>query len=458
MSTRRQIGLALLLILAASVVAVAYTRSDGSSVEGGGQEGHNHAAMTGGDELNPVRLTSEAARLIGVTFAEVQFRPVRRTVQTVGRIVYDETRLATVNPKIDGWVERLYVDFTGAPVREGQALMDVYSPKLVSAQEELILARRLADDTAGREGGRASQTAQELLQSSRRRLLYWDIPADEIQRIEETGEVRKALTLRSPASGVVVEKGVVEGDRIMPGMTVYRIADLSTVWVETDVFEKDLSLVRVGQDAHVTLEAYPDRGFHGRVTYVYPTVSMESRTGTIRLELANPDLDLKPGMYAKIRLDVPATTDRLMVPRSAVLDTGERTLVFVRDADGTLMPREVRTGLNAGRDIEILEGLTAGQRVVSSAGFLIDAESRLGSAMSAEDEPSSGMEHAGHSESGQTPEEQHSGHEMPADSTGHEGHEGQGEHEGHGEMEAMDDERSGETKATGRSPHQGHQG
>ncbi|HZD06338.1 MAG TPA: efflux RND transporter periplasmic adaptor subunit, partial [Longimicrobiales bacterium] len=297
------------------------------------------------------------------------------SLDALGTVAYDETRLATVNPKVDGWVEELFVDFTGAPVERGQPLLAVYSPKLVSAQEELVLAARLARD-AGE--GRASENARALLESARRRLAYWDIPADEIRRIEDTGEITKTLTLRAPASGVVVEKNVVEGDRIMPGMTVYRVADLSRVWVEADVFEKDLALVHVGQEATASFETYPGRTFPARVTYVYPTVSMESRTGRIRLELPNPSLALKPGMYARIELDVPPGEPTLVVPRSSVLDTGARSLVFVRAEDGSLVPREVTPGRTAGREVEVLEGLQAGERVVSSAAFLVDAESNLG--------------------------------------------------------------------------------
>ena len=186
--------------------------------------------------------------------------------------------------------------------------------------------------------------------------------------------------VRAPASGVVVEKkNVVEGDRIMPGMTVYRIADLSRVWVEAEVFEKDLALVREGQAAQVSFEAYPGKAFAGKVTYVYPTVSVQSRTARVRVELANPGLTLKPGMFANVGLDVPPGAPTLVVPRSAVIATGERVLVFVQAADGMLMPREVQMGRTSGQLQELLAGVEAGERVVSSAAFLVDAESNLGS-------------------------------------------------------------------------------
>jgi RND family efflux transporter MFP subunit len=328
-----------------------------------------------------VTLDPENARRIGVTYATATSRPFSRTVSTVGNVVYDETRLANVNPKIEGWVEQLYVDFTGAPIRKGQPLLSIYSPMLVSAQEELILARRLTQRAAGSESTRSSRNAQELLESARRRLRYWDIPEEQIARIEESGMPQKTLTLLAPASGIVVEKNVVEGARVMPGMDLYRIADLSRVWVEGEVFEKDLSLVRLGQSARVTFEAYPGEVFTGTVTYVYPTVSVEARTGQIRVELDNAGLRLKPGMYAKLELQASDARPALMIPRSAVHFTGERALVFLRGANGALAHREITTGLIDGNDIEVLAGLVAGDVVVTSANFLIDAESSMGSTM-----------------------------------------------------------------------------
>jgi Cu(I)/Ag(I) efflux system membrane fusion protein len=401
------------LVVVAAVAVVGFQLRDGEAAPADQEmeEGNDHAAMgmAAGSEQMPVRLSTEDARRIGVTFADVEFRVLERSVQTLGTVTYDETRLATVNPKIEGWVEELFVDFTGAPVRKGQPLMSVYSPKLVSAQEELVLAARLLRD-AGE--GRAADNARGLLESARRRLAYWDVGEEDIRRIEETGEMTKTLVVRAPASGVVVEKNVVEGDRIMPGMTVYRIADLSRVWVEADVFEKDLGLVREGQSATASFEAFPGRQFAARITYVHPTVSIESRTGRIRLELANPDLGLKPGMYAQVALDVAAAASALVVPRSAVLSTGSRSLVFVRAADGTLMPREVTAGRTVGRSVEIMAGLEAGERVVSSAAFLVDAESNLGALTAGMDttDAGDGMDDTDDMEGMDAMEDGHDGH------------------------------------------------
>ncbi len=378
MNTKKQILLSAgIVTLAIGVVSFRLYAGPEDAVQPAMAGGHNHAAMSAkADEGKPVKLSPEGARRIGVTYATVERRPLPVVVTTVGTVAYDETGLATVNPKISGWVEKLDVDFTGAPVKAGQPLMEIYSPALVSAQEELVLAARLVRN-AGQ--GRAAENAHDLLLAARRRLAYWDIPDQDIRRIEESGTPTKTVTLRAPASGIVVEKNVVEGDRIMPGMTVYRIADLSRVWIEADVFEKDLGLVEKGQEAEVTFETYPGRVFRGRVAFVYPTVSIQDRTAHIRLELPNPRLELKPGMYAQIRLDVPPGPPSLIVPRSAVLATGERALVFVQAKNGELMPREVTMGRTSGQLQELLAGVTEGERVVSSAAFLIDAESNLGS-------------------------------------------------------------------------------
>jgi Cu(I)/Ag(I) efflux system membrane fusion protein len=377
MSTKRQILLSAGIVVASAAVVAFSLGTGGQEEAASGVTGeHDHAAMGGGaDERKPVGLDAAGARRIGIVYATVERRRLPLSVETVGSVTYDETRLSTVNPKVAGWVETLYVDFTGAPVTAGDPLMDLYSPALVSAQEELVLAARLVRD-AGE--GRASDNALELLRSARRRLAYWDIPDEDIRRIEESGEPTKTLTLRAPASGIVVEKNVVQGDRIMPGMTLYRIADLSRVWVEGDVFEKDLALVAEGQGAVVSFEAYAGETFRGRVTYIHPTVSVQARTARIRVELPNPSLALKPGMYAQIHLDIPQAEPTLVVPRSAVIATGERAIVFVRAEDGTLVPREVRMGRTSGRLQELLSGVMEGERVVSSAAFMIDAESNLG--------------------------------------------------------------------------------
>jgi Cu(I)/Ag(I) efflux system membrane fusion protein len=395
MSTKAQISLSAVILVAALAVTALAVRGGESGQAAQDMEGHDHAAMmAGARQQSPVVLDADAARRIGVSFATVEQRVLPSIVQTVGRVTFDETRMSAVNPKISGWVEELHVDFTGAPVRSGEPLMAVYSPALVSAQEELVLAARLVREAGA---GRALDNATELLESARRRLAYWDISESEIQRVEDSGEASRRLTIYASSSGIVLEKNVVQGDRIAPGMTLYRIADLSRVWVDADVYERDLGQVRVGQGALVSFEAFPGESFPARVTYIHPTVDMGSRTGRIRLELANPDLDFKPGMYAQVSLEYILSPPTLVVPRSAVIETGQRTLVFVEGEEGALLPRQVAAGRTEGRFTEILRGVEIGERVVSSAAFLVDAESTLGTMAGDMEMGEAGMEEMDHS-------------------------------------------------------------
>lgn len=323
-----------------------------------------------------VHLNADQARALGVVYTQASRQPLERTIRTVGRIEAAESRIADITPKIEGFVERLYVNTTGETVRRGQALLTLYSPRLVAAQEELLTAKRLAariDSTADE----AWTNAQTMLSAARRRLAYWDITHAQIERIETSGEVTKTLTLVAPVNGIVLEKDVLEGQQVKPGQRLYRIADLSEVWVEGDVFEQDLQFVSEGQQAHIEVAAYPGVHTMGRVSFVYPTVDERSRTNRIRLTVANPELELKPGMFATVYLDARIGEDVITVPREAVVITGERNLIFHRHEDGSLHPHEVVVGARAGDRVQILRGLEEGETIVASANFLIDAESRL---------------------------------------------------------------------------------
>lgn len=331
---------------------------------------------TGAAVRQTVQLTPEQERALGVSYAPVRREPLTRTVRTVGEIMAAEPRIADVTPKVEGFVERLWVDATGTTVRRGQPLLALYSPMLVAAQEELLTARRLASQVGGGEGDAARQ-AEAMLEASRRRLAFWDITAGQIAQLERTGEVTKTLTLVSPVAGVVLVKDVLEGQRVMPGMRLYRIADLSQVWVEGELFEQDLKFVREGAQAHIEVAAYPGEHLMGRVAFVYPTVDMTSRTNRVRVTVPNPDRRLKPGMFATMYFDAPLGDTVLAVPMEAVIITGERNLVFVRDSTGMLSPRQVVLGARAGHLVQVLSGLTEGERIVASANFLVDAESRL---------------------------------------------------------------------------------
>lgn len=327
----------------------------------------------------PVMLTADAARRIGVTYAPVVIGPMGREVRTVAQVTFDETRVRTISPKIDGWVEQLHVDFTGQPVSAGQSLFSIYSPMLVAAQQELLLAGKLSQSLSGA-SAESRDGATDLQAAARRRLQYWDISNAQIARIERTGEVQKTLTLRSPVSGVVIEKNVLGGQKIMAGEALYKVADISSVWIVGEVFERDLPAIRLGSEVRVELEALPGETRKGRITYLYPTLNAETRTARIRVSLANPGMRLKPGMYATIIIDG-AAQNMVSVPRSAVLSTGERNLVFVRNPNGALEPRQVVTGASTGDRTQILSGVKVGDTVVASATFLVDAESNLGSAL-----------------------------------------------------------------------------
>lgn len=345
-------------------------------------EGHDHAAMAAmaGGDSTAVMLTADQARRIGVTYAAVEHGPLALEVRAVGQVLLDETRVQAVTLRYDGWVERLQVDRTGQAVRAGDPLLELYAPMVVSAQEELLLARRLATEL-GAGDDRAQAGTAELVRSARRRLALWDVPEEEIARLERSGEIARTTTPRASVSGVVLEKSVVAGQRVMAGEVLYRIADLSSVWVTGEVFEQDLRQVALGQVATVEVDALPGLVLRGRVAFIAPTLAPETRTVQVRVELANPGLRLKPGMFATLRLDGAARAAVLSVPRSAVLSTGERTLVFVRLPDGGLAPREVEVGASTPDRVEILRGLAAGETVVASATFLVDAESNLRTAL-----------------------------------------------------------------------------
>jgi membrane fusion protein, copper/silver efflux system len=369
----------LLVLAGAGILVVLFSRTDPMSSDATG--GHDHAAVAANDSdsLRAVRLAPGDARRIGVTFAEVTRAPLGQAVRAVAEVRYDETKVSIVTLKVDGWVERLHVNFIGQSVRRGDPLLELYSPMLVTAQEELLLARGLGDDvSAGTVDARRG--AEQLVASARRRLRYWDVPPDAIERLERTGQPSRTITLRAPVTGVVIDKVVTQGQRVMAGDPVLRIADLSKVWVEGDVFERDLPSVRVGQLASVDFQARPGEARSSRISFVYPTLDRTTRTARVRVELPNPGLVLKPGMYATLRF-TPTADTALTVPRSAVLVTGERALAFLKRSDGAYEPRPVVLGRTTEDRVEILRGLEAGDSVVASGTFLVDAESNLGTIM-----------------------------------------------------------------------------
>lgn len=376
------VGVVVALLLLAGYFVLRRSRTNGtapgraSAADGmSGMEG-----MAGMSQDGLVHLTASQVREFGVTYGTVNQRTLTSDVRTIGTVMTDESRTASVTPKISGFVERLYVNTTGQPVRRGQALGEIYSPELLAAEEELLLARGL-DRSVGQSSVPGVPSSQgSLLAAARRRLRLWDVSDAQIDDVLRTGKSRRTVTLYSPVTGIVTDKKVTVGESVQAGAMLYSVADLSSVWVEVQLREADAGQVRVGTTADLEFAAYPGRPFKGRIAYVYPSVAEQSRAIRARLEVANPDGRLKPGMYATVRLSSPTRT-ALTAPRTAIVQTGERAVAFVDMGNGALKPVDVETGATIGDYVEILSGLEAGQRVVTSAQFLLDSESNLAEVM-----------------------------------------------------------------------------
>jgi len=330
--------------------------------------------------LVTVRVGEQGIRVAGVqTVAAVRDR-ISRTVRTVGIVTPDETRIRHVHTKIAGWVEKLHVSFTGQLVKKGEPTLTLYSPELLASQEEFLRAR----DTAAKFAASGSESVQrlgrELLAAARGRLELFDVPAVFLAELERTGTPRRAVTLNAPSSGFVTAKGIFEGQQVEPGMELFTVTDLSRVWIEAGVYEYEAGAVRLGQEAVLTLPYQAGERLTGRVSYVYPYLSPESRTLKVRFEFPNPDLVLKPAMYADVTLAL-ETGEGVVIPDSAVMDTGVRRVVFVETAPGTFEPREVRLGVRGDGRAQVLAGVDEGEKVVVKANFLLDSESRLRAAL-----------------------------------------------------------------------------
>ncbi len=321
-------------------------------------------------------------QLIGVRIEEVRRVPFMRAVRAVGRVTADETRLHHVHTKVGGWVEKLYVDATGEKVGKGQPLLTLYSPELLATQEEYLLALRSRRAQGEKVLPEVSRLDEGLLESARRRLLLFDFTPEQVERLESTGEATRSVTLFAPSEGYVLKRLVSHGEKIDPNATLLEIADLSRVWVLASVYEYELPFVKAGQRATMALSFSPGRTYRGRVVYVYPVLDPATRTVQVRLEFENPALDLKPEMYAQVALHGDLG-ERLAVPDTAVLGSGTREIVFVAEGDGYFEPRLVRSGLRSENLVEIVEGLTEGERVVVSGNFFVDSESKLKAALAA---------------------------------------------------------------------------
>jgi RND family efflux transporter MFP subunit len=329
-----------------------------------------------GTPRGEVSIDPRRQQLTGVRTARVVSGSIDERVRTTGAVRYDETRLVDVNVKIEGYIRDLYVDYTGQPVRKGQQLFTLYSPDLLNTEKEYLLALKTRDQMEQSTIADARQRADALVSAARERLSLWDLPDEDIRAIENNRRAEAAVVFRSPASGFVLEKQAVRGLHVMPGQTLYRIADVSTVWVEADVHENEVAAIRVGSTATVVIDAYPNERFTGRAVYIYPYVDEKARTNRVRFAFANPRGRLKPGMYATVELKTASGTG-LMVPADAVLDSGTEQVVFVAQGNGIFEPRNVKIGRRLGESIQIAEGLQEGDQVATGAAFFLDSESQL---------------------------------------------------------------------------------
>ena len=323
-----------------------------------------------------VAIDTRRQQLMGVTTEAVIMASLAPEVRAAGVVLYDETRQVEVNTRVGGWIRDLSADYTGKPLKAGDALFTLYSPELLATENEYLLARKGHGQAGDAEVESVRQYSDRLLQAARDRLQVWDLSPTDLEDLEQRGQATGVITVRSPASGVIVEKAGVKGMRVQPGQMLFRIADLSAVWIEAAVYERDLALVRVGSPAAVTLDAFPGQTFSARAAYVYPSLNADTRTAKVRFQLSNPGTRFKPGMFANVVVRGPVTTS-LSIPSNAVIDSGTEQTVFVAQGDGYFTPRTVKAGRRVGDRTEILEGVKEGEQVAASATFLLDSESQL---------------------------------------------------------------------------------
>ncbi|MGQ9619087.1 MAG: efflux RND transporter periplasmic adaptor subunit [Candidatus Aminicenantia bacterium] len=340
------------------------------------EEEHEKMAMP----EEAVKITPEKQQLIGVKFGRVEYRNIEKVIRTVAKVTYDETRTTYINTKFSGWVEELYVDYTGKLVKKGEPLFAIYSPELVSAQEEYLLALKARNYFNNKTYSEVSISANSLIESSRKKLIYMDIKEEQIRELERTGKPLKTMIFYAPFTGFVIEKDILKGKYVIPGENLYKIADIANIWILADIYEYELPFLSQGLQAVVEIPYLPGEQFTGKITYIYPYLENETRTVKLRIELPNKEFKLKPDMFGNIIIKVELGR-RLTIPEEAVMDSGERKIVFIDKGKGFFEPREVKLGAKSGDFYEVLEGVEEGEKVVTSANFLIDSETKLKSAL-----------------------------------------------------------------------------
>ncbi|HYA41246.1 MAG TPA: efflux RND transporter periplasmic adaptor subunit [Syntrophobacteraceae bacterium] len=326
-----------------------------------------------------VKISPEKQQTIGVKMSEAAEMEISKTIRAVGLASYDETRVAHVHTKFPGWVDKVYVDFVGKLVKKGQPLLSIYSPDLVSTEQELLIAKKSRDILKSSAFGEIGSRSESLYAATRERLKYWDISDAQIDRIERLGTPLKTLTLYSDLDGFVVARNVYAGQQVAPETDLFVVADLSNIWIQAEVYEYEIQSVSLGQKALVSFPSFPGKTFTGKVTYISPEMDPKTRTLKIRVELANPDFKIKPDMYANVELKLDYGK-KLSIPQEAVLDSGASQMVFVAREGGYFEPRRITAGPRVDGRLIVLDGLKAGEQVVTSANFLIDSESQLKSA------------------------------------------------------------------------------
>ena len=332
-------------------------------------------------EIGTVQITPEKQQLIGMKYEQVELGGGSRTIRAVGKVAIDETRIGHVHTKVEGWIDQVFVDFTGKLVKKGQPMLTIYSPDMLASERELLLAAKTKTIMRNSALPSGFDQSESLLQATRRRLELWDLSEAQIDQVLNTGEPIKNITVYSPMSGYITDRKAFPQVKVMPDTDLYTIVDLSRVWIMADVFEYEAPNIHLGQTARVSLDALPGRAFNAQIDFLQPQVDPMSRTLKVRLNIENPGLMLKPDMYADVefRVNIPS---KLTVPADAVLNAGERQTVFVDRGNGYFEPRQVKTGEREGDRIQILSGLNQGDRIVTSGNFLIDSESQMKAAAS----------------------------------------------------------------------------